>query len=66
MITDGIDGFLTPQRDVKALLQAFTTLADDPVLRNTLGKNARVRALREFDYISMAKELLRHIVSGAA
>jgi glycosyltransferase involved in cell wall biosynthesis len=64
MISDGVDGFLTPQRDVRALLQAFTTLTDDPILRKTLGENARARAVREFDYVSMAKELLRHIVAG--
>jgi glycosyltransferase involved in cell wall biosynthesis len=65
MISDGIDGFLAPQRDETALLNAFTRLADDVALRKRIGENARARALREFDYIEMAKQLLRHIRSEA-
>ena len=63
MISDGIDGFLTPQADEEAIFAAISQLADDLALRKRLGDAARARAEREFDHVAMAKQLLNHIVS---
>lgn len=44
MITDGVDGLLTPRGDAAALAAALRRLADDPQLRRRLGSAARDRA----------------------
>ena len=64
MISDGIDGFLTPQGDEAAILSVMERLAADPELRRSIGTAARERAEREFTHHSMAKLLLEHVLSG--
>lgn len=44
MITDSVDGLLTPPGDVHALAKALRRLADEPGLRHRLGQAARNRA----------------------
>lgn len=61
MISDGIDGFLTPQRDESAILSAIERLTRDPELRVQIGQAARARAQSEFDHHAMAARLLRQI-----
>ena len=63
MISDGIDGFLTPQKDVEAILSAVEHLTNDLELRARIGKAARARAEREFDHHAMAAQLLQHIIA---
>ncbi|WP_250525980.1 glycosyltransferase family 4 protein [Caballeronia sp. GAWG2-1] len=46
---DGVDGLRVLVKDGVALTDAIARLHDDPVLRETIGANARVRALAEFD-----------------
>ncbi|WP_250492545.1 glycosyltransferase family 4 protein [Caballeronia sp. GAWG1-1] len=46
---DGVDGLRVPVKDSVALTDAIARLHDDPVLRETIGANACVRALAEFD-----------------
>lgn len=62
MISVGIDGFLTPQKDEAAILAAIERLTNDLDLRSRIGRTARVRAEREFDHHAMAARLLHHIV----
>jgi len=41
LITDGLDGFIVPVRDVSALAQRLQELANNPELRDSMGKHAR-------------------------
>jgi glycosyltransferase involved in cell wall biosynthesis len=47
LITDGVDGVLTPTGDVTALASALRTLVDDPELRRRLGDAGKNRS-RDF------------------
>ncbi len=49
VVTDGVEGLLVPVRDARALADAIGRLRDDPPLRARLGRNARARALAEYD-----------------
>jgi glycosyltransferase involved in cell wall biosynthesis len=46
LITDGVDGLLTPPGDAPALTAALRRLLDDPELRERLGTAARERSRR--------------------
>ncbi|MHA6616958.1 glycosyltransferase [Pseudonocardia sp. DLS-67] len=48
MVTEGQDGFLVPVGDQDGLADRLGRLADDPVLRATMGARARDRAEREY------------------
>lgn len=48
LVTDGVDGFLVESGDAAALAERLTRLADDPALRDGLGRRARERARAEF------------------
>jgi glycosyltransferase involved in cell wall biosynthesis len=61
MITTREDGFLVPQRDEHALLQAITHLANDIDLRRCVGEAARRTARRRFD-VSVSAGTLRDAV----
>jgi glycosyltransferase involved in cell wall biosynthesis len=45
----GVDGFRVPVKDGVSLANAIALLCDDEPLRKTVGNNARLRALNEFD-----------------
>ena len=47
-VVDGVNGLLVNVKDVKALVVAFETLAEQPLLRMQMGANARARAKKEF------------------
>jgi glycosyltransferase involved in cell wall biosynthesis len=49
LVEHGVDGFLTPQKDVVALSNALATLLQDPALRRQLGRHARAKVCRIFD-----------------
>lgn len=53
MLEGGKNGLLVPPRDVDALTNALTQAMDDPECRNTLGEQARRRALEFYslDYV---------------
>jgi glycosyltransferase involved in cell wall biosynthesis len=44
IITDAVDGVLSPPGDIEELAAALRRLADDPALRVRLGRQARIRA----------------------
>ncbi|HEY8945130.1 MAG TPA: glycosyltransferase, partial [Polyangiaceae bacterium] len=50
MITDGENGLLVDQRDVGGLAAAMSRLATDTDFHARVGRAARERALRVFDY----------------
>jgi glycosyltransferase involved in cell wall biosynthesis len=45
------NGLLVPIKNIEALSNAITSLIEDPELRRKFGKNARERAINEFDEI---------------
>lgn len=47
-VTDGVEGFVVPIRDVKRMAAALGRLAEDAELRGRMGVAARVRVLKEF------------------
>jgi len=48
-VTNGVEGFVVPVRDDVAMAGALERLANDPVLRQSMGDAARARVLRDFD-----------------
>jgi glycosyltransferase involved in cell wall biosynthesis len=49
VVTDGVDGLLVPMGDADALAAAIRRLHEDPDLARRLGREARVKAVAEFD-----------------
>lgn len=48
-VVDGVTGLLVNVGDVDATISALVKLVENPELRNSLGKNARIRAVEEFN-----------------
>lgn len=57
-VLDGATGLLVPAGDAPALAAALRRLRDDPVLRASLGRNGRERAVTEFSLAAMAERTL--------
>jgi colanic acid/amylovoran biosynthesis glycosyltransferase len=57
VVTDQVEGLVVPQRDSKALADAFERLIREPVLERRLAKAARARFDREFDIQVTEKRL---------
>jgi glycosyltransferase involved in cell wall biosynthesis len=57
LIDDGVEGFLVPRRDHRALAQATAKLLRDPELRARMGEQGRERQAREFDLDGMVRRL---------
>ena len=55
-IVDDTCGRLVPARDPQALVAALATLAGDPALRRTLGRDARARVEQHFTLNRMVRE----------
>jgi glycosyltransferase involved in cell wall biosynthesis len=49
LIEDGVTGVLVPERDARSLADALARLADDPPLRERLGRAGRERVLAGYD-----------------
>jgi len=64
MIEDGRDGLLVPQQDITAIADALRRLVSSPDLCAELGKQARARALQDFDATANARRLL-HCIEAA-
>jgi glycosyltransferase involved in cell wall biosynthesis len=57
-VQDGITGILHEPRDAPAIATAMTILADDPELRQSLGRAARARARAEFSQARLTAEVV--------
>jgi glycosyltransferase involved in cell wall biosynthesis len=49
LVQDEVNGFVVPEKESDALAIALKRILDDPVLRDSLGENAR-RSVAEWDY----------------
>jgi len=58
VVDDGVNGFLIPVKDSKALAQKLRILIEDKALRVKMGKAAREKAEREF---SIEKVIEKHL-----
>lgn len=66
-VRDGIDGFVVPVREIDALADRLRALLLDPDLRSVLGKNARARAIEEYDLerqVTMFEQIYRSATSS--
>jgi glycosyltransferase involved in cell wall biosynthesis len=68
LFTDGVQGFIVPDRDSAALANRMQQLADDPELRNAMGRAAleRVKQLGGWDTYGDRWETLLHAMTGIA
>ena len=58
-VTDGIEGFLTPVRDPRAMADALGKLASNSELRRKMGSSCRTRILQEFSLDRQIEQWLR-------
>jgi len=58
VVEDGSNGFLVPVADANTLALKIQQLADDKDLRDTMGKNGRIKAINEFDVEIVVKKYL--------
>lgn len=56
IITDGVDGFLVPVRDMDGILRRVGQLLDDPVLREKI-RLANQQAVRRFTWVNCVLQL---------
>jgi glycosyltransferase involved in cell wall biosynthesis len=64
LMTDGVEGFIVPVRDVEALTEKLQQLADEPMLRDSMGEKAlqKVQSLGGWgDYGDKAMEIYTDI-----
>jgi len=59
IVEHGEGGLLVRPKDVEGLSKAILTLLEDPGLREEMGKKARRRAVKEFDWDIKADEVIR-------
>jgi glycosyltransferase involved in cell wall biosynthesis len=59
LITDGIEGLLTPVGSVDGLADAIVRITTDPGLRRRMSHAARCRAVREFSLETTGRQLCR-------
>jgi len=58
VVEDGVNGFLVPVRDSRALADRIATLLGDSELRERMGLNGRAKAVREFDVKHVVRQYL--------
>ncbi|MBL0708466.1 MAG: glycosyltransferase family 4 protein [Sulfurimonas sp.] len=58
VVDDGVNGFLVPIKDAATLALKIKELIDSKDLRETMGQNARIKALKEFDIEIVVKKYL--------
>lgn len=66
LFTDGVEGFIVPDRDTAALASRLQQLADDPALRERMSAAAldRVKALGGWDQYGDQWDTLLHALTG--
>ncbi len=58
VVGDGVNGLLVPVRDGEALADAIRKMADEPAMREEMGKAGRQRALQMFDKEIIVRETM--------
>ena len=58
VVTDGVEGFVTPVRDVDAITEALTRLFEDPALRRRMGNAGRERVQEAFSLSGQVDQFL--------
>ena len=58
VVEDGVNGFLVPIKDIEMLSQKIKLLVDNPILRDTMGKEGRKKAGDEFDIKNVVSQYL--------
>lgn len=66
IVTDGVNGYLVPQKDADAIAEKLYNLAQDGALRQKMSQAARDRAVEAFDCRVSAQRILDAIKSHAA
>jgi glycosyltransferase involved in cell wall biosynthesis len=64
LMTDGVEGFIVPMRNVSGLTEKLQQLADEPMLRDSMGEKAlqKVQSLGGWsDYGDKAMEIYTDI-----
>lgn len=66
LFSDGIEGFIVPDRDTEAFAQRLQQLADDPMLREAMSAAAleRVKTLGGWDHYGDLWDSLLHTLTG--
>jgi glycosyltransferase involved in cell wall biosynthesis len=64
LITDGINGFLVPMKDTRALAEAIRLLAVDPTLRKKMGQANRLKG-QEFRADVVVAQMLKIVFPEA-
>lgn len=59
VVVDGETGLIVPERDPPSLARAIVRLADDPGLRQRLGRNAQSRYTSQFEPTAVAQQVLQ-------
>jgi glycosyltransferase involved in cell wall biosynthesis len=68
VVTDGVEGFVVPRRDVRATASALAALWNDPGLRERMGRAGRERVLADFTLarqLDAFSELYESLVASA-
>ena len=65
IITDGVDGFLIPNRDIQAYAEKLCLLMDDDELRRTMGQAGIISSRRYdlSDIMPLWKDFLQHRIT---
>lgn len=58
VVDDGYNGFLVPIKNHKKLAKKILELANSAILRDTMGKNGRIKAINEFDVDIIVRKYL--------
>ncbi|WP_025209244.1 N,N'-diacetylbacillosaminyl-diphospho-undecaprenol alpha-1,3-N-acetylgalactosaminyltransferase [Hippea sp. KM1] len=59
VVDNGVNGFLVPVKDSKALAEKIEFLIDNPEIRKEFGKRGREKVLKEFDVKIVVEQYLR-------
>jgi len=59
VVEDGVNGFLVPVKDVDELVKKIKLLVENPILRESMGKEGRKKAVQEFDIKKVVRQYLK-------
>ncbi len=63
-VTDGVNGFVIPTRDVDALVEAMQTLVTDPARSIRMGETGRQMARERYDYRAINSVIIGELVGS--